>query len=221
MNPAVLGVEGHPGQVLQVDLMDDPGVGRDDAEVIEGVLAPAEEGVPLAVALELQLRVDEEGPRGPGLVDLDRVVDDQLDRLEGVDLAGIAAQALHRVAHRGEVDDRRHPREVLEEHPAGPEGDLGLGLCLRLPGGEGLDIVGRDRDAIFVAQEVFQQDLQGERQACHVEPGAAQGVEPIIVEGLPIHLERRSGVEGIGHGLSSRSRAGGLSHELYVNGPRD
>ncbi len=131
--------------------MDDAGVGRDDAEVVEGVLAPAEEGVPLAIALELQLSVDGEGPRRPGLVDLDGVVDDQLDRLERVDLPRITAQPLHRVAHGGQVHDCRNAGEVLQQDPAGPEGDLGLGLGLGVPRGQGFDVVGRDGVTVLVA----------------------------------------------------------------------
>ncbi len=163
--PLFLGVEDHAGQVFEVDLVDDPGVGRDDAEVVERVLTPAEERVALAVALEFQLGVGGEGVRRAGLVDLDRVVDDQLDRLERVDLPGVAAQPLHGVAHGGQVDDRRHAGEVLEQHPAGPEGDLAVGLRLGVPRRQRLDVVGRDRDAVLVTQEVLEQDLEGKRQA--------------------------------------------------------
>ena len=45
-------------EVLEVDLVHDPGVGRHDGEVVEGVLAPAQERVALLVALELALGVD-------------------------------------------------------------------------------------------------------------------------------------------------------------------
>ena len=43
--------------------MDDAGVGRDDLEVVERALAPAQEGVALAVALELELGVARERRR--------------------------------------------------------------------------------------------------------------------------------------------------------------
>ena len=49
------------GEVLDVDLVDDAGAGRDDLEVVEGGLAPAEELVALAVALVLDLDVALEG----------------------------------------------------------------------------------------------------------------------------------------------------------------
>ena len=44
-------------EVFEVDLMDDAGVGRHDAEVVEGVLAPAQERVAFLVARELELGV--------------------------------------------------------------------------------------------------------------------------------------------------------------------
>ena len=108
---AALGVvEDDPGEVLEVDLVDDPGVRRHHREVLEGPLAPAQEQVALLVALELALGVEAEGVAGAEGVDLDRVVDHQLGRGERVDAGGVAAHLGHRVAHRGEVDDGRARR---------------------------------------------------------------------------------------------------------------
>ena len=44
------------GQIFQIHLMHDADVRRHDAEIGERLLPPAEEFVPLAVALELELR---------------------------------------------------------------------------------------------------------------------------------------------------------------------
>ena len=79
-------------------------------------LAPAQERVALAVALELELDVARERePRGE-LVDLHRVVDHELGRDQRVDLRRVAAEVGHRVPHRREVDDGRHAGEVLQQH---------------------------------------------------------------------------------------------------------
>ena len=156
----LIGRENHARQVLEVDLVDDAGIGRDDSEILESVLSPAEKRVPLAIPLEFQLGVGRECVRRAGLIDLDRVVDDQLDRLERVDFPRVASQPLHRVAHGGQVDDRRHAREVLQQHPAGPKRDLAVRLGLGVPVGQGLDVVGRDRQPILIAEQVLQQDLQ-------------------------------------------------------------
>ena len=58
-----LALEDDPAQVLEVDLVADPGRRRHDAEVVEGLLAPAQEGVALAVALVVAVGVDVEGAR--------------------------------------------------------------------------------------------------------------------------------------------------------------
>ncbi len=156
----LIGRENHARQILEVHLVDDAGIGRDDSEILEGVLPPAEKRVPLAIPLKFQLGVGRECVRRAGLIDLDRVVDDQLDRLERVDFPRVASQPVHRVAHGGQVDDRRHAREILQQHPAGPKRDLAVRLGLGVPVGQGLDVVGRDCQPILIAEQVLQQDLQ-------------------------------------------------------------
>ena len=49
------------------------------------------------------------------MIDLDGVVDNQLGRRQRIDLIGRAAQLDDGVAHRGQVNDRRHAREVLQD----------------------------------------------------------------------------------------------------------
>ncbi|CAB4872705.1 unannotated protein [freshwater metagenome] len=156
-------------EVLEVDLVDDAGVRRNDLEGLEGLLAPLEELVALAVALELALGVDREGVGGAEGVDLHRVVDHELRRDERLDLGRVAAELGHRVAHRSEVHDGRHAGEVLEHHARRGEGDLRAGLRLRVPRGERLDVVRRHGAVALRAQEVLQQDLQRIRQPGNVE----------------------------------------------------
>jgi hypothetical protein len=62
-------------EVLEVDLVDDPGVRRDDLQVVEGALAPAQEGVALAVALVVTVDVGRDRHARREGVDLHRVVD--------------------------------------------------------------------------------------------------------------------------------------------------
>ena len=140
------------GEVLEVDLVADPGRRRHDAEVVEGLLAPLEEGVALAVALELALGVEGEGARVAEGVDLDRVVDDEVDVDQRVDLLRVAADLRHRVAHRRQVDHRGHAGEVLHQHPGRLEGDLDARLGRRVPAGDRLDVVGGDRGAVLEPQ---------------------------------------------------------------------
>ncbi len=190
--------------------MDDPRVRRHDREVVEGLLAPAQELVALLVALELALGVQREGLHGAERVDLHRVVDDELGGNERVDLRRVAAEGTHGVAHRREIDDRGHPGEVLHDDAGGGEGDLLGRLRVRVPRGERLDVLLAHGAVALGAQEVLQQHFQGERQArdverrleCikavdrHLTPGDLEGVA--TVEGVRVLAHDAPGVRGGG-----------------------
>ena len=155
----VVAVGDDRGQELEVDLVDDAGARRHDAQVAERGLGPAQELVALAVALVLALDVEGERAGRPEPVDLDGVVDDEVGRDERVDLRRVAAEVGHRVAHDRQVDDRRDAGEVLEEDARGHERDLGLGGGARPPGQQRLDVRRLDHAAAGVAEEVLEQDL--------------------------------------------------------------
>ncbi|MNM87758.1 hypothetical protein D3C81_999470 [compost metagenome] len=75
----VLGPDGAP-EVFQVDLVADAGARWHHAEVIEGILAPAQEGVAFAVALHFDVDVLAEGLLSAVAVDHHRMVDHQVHR---------------------------------------------------------------------------------------------------------------------------------------------
>src|SRR5205823_5797109 len=83
----------------------------------------AEERVALAVALVLALEVALVDVLRAEEVGLDRVVDDEVDRDERLDLRGVLARALHRRTHCGEVDRRRDTGVVLKKDAARTERD--------------------------------------------------------------------------------------------------
>jgi hypothetical protein len=142
----------------------DAGAGRDDLELVEGALAPAQELVALLVALVLEVDVALEGVGAPEHVDDHGVVDDQLGRSERVDLLRVAAELGDGLAHRGEVDHAGHPGEVLHDHSRRSELDLGVRLRSGIPTGQCADVFGGDVGAVLGAQQVLQQDLEAERQ---------------------------------------------------------
>ena len=174
--------------------MHDAGVGRHDGEVVEAVLAPAQERVALLVALELALGVLDERVAGAEHVDLHGVVDHELGGHQRVDLRRVAAEVGHRVAHRGEVDDRGHAGEVLHHDARGREGDLVAGLGVGVPAGERLDVLLGDRPVALGAQQVLQQHLEAERQPRDV-PLRLQRVEAVDRVLLAAAGERAAGVE--------------------------
>ena len=135
--------------------MHDSGSRRNDLEVVERGLSPAQELVALAVALVFELDVALEGVLCAEQVGDDGVVDDQLRRGERVDLRRIAAERGDRLAHCREVDDARDAGEVLHDHAGGGELDLGVGLGGRDPCAERLDLRLGDVRAVLGAQQVL------------------------------------------------------------------
>ena len=178
--------------------MHDAGVRRHDLEVGEGVLTPAQERVALLVAGELQLRVQVHGVRFRESVHLQRVIDDQLRRRQGIDLGRIVAKGAHGVAHGREIHHRGHAGEVLQQHPCGGEGNFRGRLGFRVPPGEGLDVFLGDVDAVFVAQQVLQEDFERKGQMGQIT-FRAQGREPENFILVATHVKRRAGIEGVGH----------------------
>ena len=138
--------------------MADAHAGWDGGEIAEGGLAPFEKGVALAVALEFKRRVEGIRIAVAVLVDLDRMVDDQLGRLERVDLLRVATEKLHRIAHGGEVDHGGDASEVLHEDASGHPGDFAGGFGFGLPFCKELDVVRGDRFAVFVTKEILEED---------------------------------------------------------------
>ena len=172
-----VGGHDHPGQVLDVHLVHDPGARRHHLEAVERLLAPAQEAEPLGIPLELQVHVAPERVRPAEHVRHHRVIDDQLGRDQRVDRGGVAAQATHGLAHGGQVHHGGHAGEVLHDHARRGELDLGVGLGLGVPAGQRAHVVCGDVRPVLGAQQVLQQDLQAERQrlrAVHrVQPAAS------------------------------------------------
>jgi hypothetical protein len=151
--------EHDPRQELDVDLMHDARIGRHGTEIIECGLAPFEERVAFAVAIEFESRVFGQRVARTEAVDLDRVIDHELDRLQRVDRFRVAAEGRHRVAHGGQIDHRRDAREILQQDAARPVRDLARAGRSRRPACERGDVVARDAAAVFEAQQILEQNL--------------------------------------------------------------
>ena len=120
----------HGRHILEVDLVDDAGPRWHDAKVLERLLRPAQELIPLAVPFVLQLHVLREGQCRAEAVDLDRVIDDEIGRYQRIDPRDIAAQRRDGVAHRGQVNDGRHAGEVLQHNAPRQERKLQIRLLV-------------------------------------------------------------------------------------------
>ncbi len=188
----VLG-EDHPGQMLQIDLVTDPGARRYDAQVAQSALSPPQELVPLPVALVLQLDVTVERLPGTEAVGDHRVIDHQLDGPPGVYQRRITAEEGHGLPHRDQIHQAGHAGEVLHQHPRGGELDLGGRFTPRVPVGDGGDLIAGDGASVLIAQEVLQQHFEAVRQS----PSTGQGVQPVERVARTEDIERPEGGETV------------------------
>ena len=183
------------GEVFEVYLVDDADAGGNDAEGLEGLLAPLEDLVAFAVPFELVLHVEHEGLFRAVDVDLNRVVDDEVDGDEGLDEFGIAFEPGDGVAHGGEVNEKGDAGEVLEDDPGDGERDFFRGRLFGVPSGEVFDVAGGGLEAIAVAEDGFQDDAEGDREAGEVgfKMGGelGEGLEPIGRAGRGKGVERQ------------------------------
>ena len=205
--PVQVAHDDDPGQVLEVDLVHDPGSGRHHPQVAEGALRPTEQLVALAVAPVLHVHVEREGIGRAVAVDLHGVVDDEVRGHQRVDTSRIAAEFGHRIAHRGEVDDGRHPGEVLEQDARGKERHLGFGGGSRAPRRERADVGLRDGVMAGMAKHVLQQDLDGHRRV--VEVGHARPLQSVDGDTTVAHPEV----------IARSERIGGLRRLVHQGGP--
>ena len=150
--------------------MDDARARRDDREVAERRLPPAQERVPLAIAREFDRGVLGERAGRAVLVHLHGVIDHQLRRCKWIDALCITAEPHDRVAHRGQVDDAGHTGEILQNDARRREGDLVGGRRSRVPREQRFDVRSRHIDAVLESQQVLEQDLQRVGQARHLLP---------------------------------------------------
>ncbi len=187
-------------QVFEIDLVHNPGLRRNDAEVAQCFLPPAQKRVAFEVAFVFQVGVRLKGAGGAEAVDLHRVIDDQLDRLQRIDAPWIAAHAFHGVAHGRQIDDCRHAGEVLQQHPARRERDLAARFGARVPLRQRHHVLGADVDAVLGAQEVFEQHLHRVGQTLGERVLLEDRVKPADGVGLVVDAKRALTAKAVGHG---------------------
>ena len=101
------------------------------------------------------------------------MVNDELNRNKWVDDFRVATEFNNGVTHAGQVDDCWHASEVLHKHTLWIELDfLGIvtgcftvGIGIVGPVDEGFDFRSVDGNAVFVAEQVLKEHLDGERKA--------------------------------------------------------
>ncbi len=195
------------GEILEIHLVHDADAGRDESESLESLLAPFEEFVALAVALEFHVHVQFQRDGGAGEVDLHRVIDDEINRHERLDDFRIAADARDRAAHRCEIDDERDAGEILQDDPCDHERDFLVSRLFGVPIRERFDVFALDFFAVAIAQDGLEHDSNADWQA-------RDFAEALL-------LERGEGVEATGAAEAGvellQGGEGVLTHAFRLN----
>src|SRR6185437_5295287 len=152
------------GEVFQVDLVDDADAGRYDFEGVEGLHAPFQELIALAVALKFDFEILAERVGRPGEVDLNGMVDHEVDGHERFDDFGVFSEARDGRTHGGEVHQQRNAGEILQNNAGDDEGNFLGALGSGFPIGELAHAGFGDFFAIAIAQHGFQDDADGDGQ---------------------------------------------------------
>jgi len=107
------------------------------------------------------------------------VVDDEIDRLQRIDQASVAAESRQRITHGGEIDDCGNSGEILEQHPRSTESNFPFDLPLHVPGCKRAHVVGFDELAVFVPEQIFEKDLEADGESiCVPASELGEGVQP-------------------------------------------
>ncbi|KFB74684.1 MAG: hypothetical protein AW06_004377 [Candidatus Accumulibacter cognatus] len=150
-------------QMFEIDLVDNADARRHDAEGLESLHSPFHELIAFAVAIELESHVLLQRLRRAVVIDLYRMVDDQVDRHQWFDASRIESTRLRDLSHRREIAEQWHASEILQHDARDDEGDLLAAACAWLPLGEFKDVSLADALAIAVTQQRFENDAQRHR----------------------------------------------------------
>ncbi len=141
--------EYHRCQVFEVHLVHDARIGRHHAEIAERGLAPAQQHVALAVALEFEQCVKSKRILRAELIHLHGVIDHQIGGHQRIGAAWVSAHGRECIAHCSEIDHAGHAGEILQQHARRHEADL-FGLAARRRAGHIADVVRRNALAVFI-----------------------------------------------------------------------
>jgi len=146
-------------------------------EITECFLPPLEEFIAFTVALKFDLGVALEGIRAGEEIHLDRVIDDQINGYERVDLLRVPSQSGHGCPHGCQVNDGGDAGEVLHDHPRRQERNSRT-VPLRFPCSDCFNILPGYLAIIALAKGCLQHDPDGERKTLQVgQPRLLQGVK--------------------------------------------
>ena len=188
-----------PRQVLQIDLVANSGSGRHDPKVLERRLPPFQEGIPFQVSFVFAFHIDPECTRIAEFVDHDRMVDDEVDRGQRIDLFRISPEFNNAVAHCREIDHGRNAGKILHEHARRPVGNLlGIPAAVPAPIGKSTDVVGIDACPVLEPEHVLEHDVKdGRKLGKFAQAGAFGRPDRVVIDVTVPGIQRSPGSETV------------------------
>jgi hypothetical protein len=114
-------------------------------------------------------------------IDLNRVINDELNWLEGIDSTRVASQSGHGVSHCRQIYHCGDTSKILEQDTGGSERDL-TGRGTGRPARQCLHIRRGDDDAVFGTQQILQKNPKRIRQPQDIDAGSRHGIKPEDLE---------------------------------------
>ena len=145
--------------------MNDADPGRYDAEPVERLRAPFQKAVTLVVAFELLGHVELICGFAAGIVNLYRVIDNEVNWNQRFDHAGVLTQPLYGGTHGSQIDKQRHAGEILQNDACHHERDLLRALTVCGPSRQFTHICLADAlAAVKIAKDRLKNDADRDRQ---------------------------------------------------------
>ncbi len=152
-------------QIFEIHLMDDTYARRHDAKAVKRLRSPLQKAVPLGVSLKLHLHVLFVSRIAAGIINLHRVINDEIDRHERLDHRRVLAHSLHRRTHRRQIHQQRHTRKILQHNACDDKRYLVRSRVSRSPGGEFANMrFAHLFPAVIITQNGFENNTYRNRQ---------------------------------------------------------
>jgi len=179
-------IEDDSGKIFKIDLMDDTRSGRNNQEVVEGILSPLQEFESFVVSLEFHLFVLFKGIGGSGKIDLDGVINNEIDRAKGINLIRASSESDHSISHGSKINNGRDTSEILKDDSGGLEGDFNTSSGILFPIEDLVDIRFLDGEVVTVSDGTLEEDSDGEGELLDI---FSEVREREVVESLVANLQ--------------------------------
>ncbi len=166
----IAGPFGHdyPSQIFKIYLVTDARIWGDDVEIIKAFLGPLEQGIAFGVTVVFFGDIPGNGIGRAKIVDLNRMIDNQIHRDQWIYFLRIATQLFDSIAHGCKIDHRRNARKILHQHPCRVVRNFNRRIVAFLPARDIVQVFFEDHVPVQLAQQVFNQNFNRIGQALHI-----------------------------------------------------